>query len=473
MWHYLCKIKSMRILLFLFLSCSLSGMSNTKIFGSIQNASNQYVYVFGIEDYITNTESIIFTTTVNEQGQFMIELENPDIRKIVIRIKNSYAHLYLQDETTYYIEFPEESIDVINYFSGSETEILFFNLDSTDINYKILGFEAWMDDEMADLYILKDVEPVKFIDGVLKFKAEVQKAYANDTSIFFKEYVRYSMGKTVDNIYYFGAPSKQTKYDFFIKNSPILHENPSYMGYINDFYDQYLFQLNKYIRDPLIQSIYDNNAYNMVKAISFDSLVPSQEFAELIALKIVQQEYKANRLPKNNLISVTNQIRINSSNPKNIIIAENLIEQFYTIIEGDPLPVMSMNEEIQLKPAPNRYLYIHFFDPENPNGLSEISALRRLFEKYNSHIDFVTIYLNQGTKLSVFADRVISGIKWEVYALNYRHPIWKSLNIGSFPYYILVKDDLKIVGLPALGPTPNGVYETIERTFHDIQQGKN
>ena len=245
MWHYLCKIKSMRILLFLFLSCSLSGMSNTKIFGSIQNASNQYVYVFGIEDYITNTESIIFTTTVNEQGQFMIELENPDIRKIVIRIKNSYAHLYLQDETTYYIEFPEESIDVINYFSGSETEILFFNLDSTDINYKILGFEAWMDDEMADLYILKDVEPVKFIDGVLKFKAEVQKAYANDTSIFFKEYVRYSMGKTVDNIYYFGAPSKQTKYDFFIKNSPILHENPSYMGYINDFYDQYLFQLNK------------------------------------------------------------------------------------------------------------------------------------------------------------------------------------------------------------------------------------
>ena len=68
---------------------------------------------------------------------------------------------------------------------------------------------------------------------------------------------------------------------------------------------------------------------------------------------------------------------------------------------------------------------------------------------------------------------MISGIKWEVYALNYRHPIWKSLNIGSFPYYILVKDDLKIVGLPALGPTPNGVYETIERTFHDIQQGKN
>ncbi|MDO7614793.1 MAG: hypothetical protein MUQ75_11170 [Crocinitomicaceae bacterium] len=148
-------------------------MSKTKILGSALNASNQYVYVSEIVDYITNSESIIYTTTVNERGQFMIDIEDLGIRKIVIRIKNSFAELYVQNNTTYYVEFPQESIDVINYFSGSETEMLFFNLDSTDINYKILGFEAWMDDEMADLYILKDVEPVKFIEGILKFKSDV------------------------------------------------------------------------------------------------------------------------------------------------------------------------------------------------------------------------------------------------------------------------------------------------------------
>ena len=103
-------------------------MSNTKIFGSAPNAINQYVYVSGIEDYLTNTESIIYTTSVNEKGQFLIELSNSDIEEVVIRIKNSYAHLYVQNDTEYFIEFPEESIDAINYFSGSETEILFFNL---------------------------------------------------------------------------------------------------------------------------------------------------------------------------------------------------------------------------------------------------------------------------------------------------------------------------------------------------------
>ena len=43
------------------------------------------------------------------------------------------------------------------------------------------------------------------------------------------------LGKTIDNIYYFGAPSKETKYDFFIKNNPILYKNSAYMAYINDF----------------------------------------------------------------------------------------------------------------------------------------------------------------------------------------------------------------------------------------------
>ena len=112
MWHHLCKTMSMRILLLLFLSLSISGMSNTKIFGSAPNAINQYVYVSGIEDYLTNTESIIYTTSVNENGQFLIELNNSDIEEVVIRIKNSYAHLYVQNDTEYFIEFPEESIEI-------------------------------------------------------------------------------------------------------------------------------------------------------------------------------------------------------------------------------------------------------------------------------------------------------------------------------------------------------------------------
>ena len=461
----------MRYILVLFILCSQYSNGNTIIYGNAPGAQNTYVYVSLIDDYLTNTETLIYSTAVNTEGRFFIDLEDLGMRKIVIRIQNAYSKLYVQNGATYFVEFPEETIDNIPYFSGSETEMLFFNLDSTDINYKILGFEAWMDDEIANLYILKDIEPVKFIEGVLQFKTEIQTAYSTDTCSFFKNYIKYSLGKNLDNIQYFGAPTKKSKYEFFIKNEPLQYLNPAYMDYINDFYDGYLFQFDQMIRKPLIQSIYKVNAAHMITAVEFDSLIPNHKFAELIALKIIQQEYHSGSLPKNNLIDLTNQIRLNSLHPENQNIAKNLIEEFYTITSGDLLPMINLNQEHQLKAKQKKHLYIHFFDPNNPNSLSEISALKRLHLKYENEIEFVSIYLNQSTVISDFSSRVLANITWRFFALDYAHPLWKSLNVGSFPYYILVNPNQKIIGLPALGPNPNGSYETIEKTFYNIQKG--
>ena len=461
----------MRYVLILFLLCSQYGFGKITIYGNATGGENANVYVSLIDDYLTQSESLIYNTITNSEGQFVIELEDLGIRKIVIRIQNSYSKLYVQNDATYFVEFPEQSIDIIPYFSGSETEILFFNLDSTDINYKILGFEAWMDDEIASLYIIKDVEPIKFVEGVLQFKTEVQTSYASDTSSYFKNYIKYSLGKNLDNLQYFGAPTKESKYEFFIKNEPIQYQNPAYMDYINDFYDGYLFQLDQMIRKPLIQSVYNLNTKHMITAIEFDSLIPNHMFAELIALKIIQQEYQSGTLPKNNLIDLTNQIRLNSLHPNNRKIATNLIEEFYTITSGDLLPVIYLSEQYELKAEHQKYLYLHFFDPNNPNSLTEISALKRLQTKYNNEIEFVTIYLNQNSLANDFSKRVLANIKWRSFALDYVHPIWKSLNVGSFPYYILVNPKQKIIALPALGPNPNGSYKTIEKTFYDIQKG--
>tara|TARA_Y100001978_G_C23690983_1_gene434751 strand:- start:991 stop:2382 length:1392 start_codon:yes stop_codon:yes gene_type:complete len=462
----------MRHLLILFLLWGQYSKGNTTIYGTASGAKNAYVYVSLVEDYLTNTETLIYNTVVNSEGRFVIELEDLGIRKIVIRIQNSYSKLYIQNGATYFVEFPGENIDIIPYFSGSETEILFFNLDSTDINYKILGFEAWMDDEIASLYILKDVEPVKFVEGVLQFKTEIQATYAADTSNYFKNYIKYSLGKNLDNIQYFGAPTRKSKYEFFIKNEPLQYHNPAYMDYVNDFYDGYLFQLDQMIRKPLIQSVYSSNAAHMITAIEFDSLIPNHKFAEFIALKIIQQEYYSGNLPKNNLIDLTNQIRLNSPYSNNQKIATNLIQEFYTITTGDQLPIIYLNEQYQLKAKHQRYLYIHFFDPNNPNSLSEISALKRLQIKYNNEIEFVTIYLNQNALMNDFSKRVLDNITWKSFSINYGHSLWKSLNVGSFPYYILVNPNQTIIGLPALGPNPNGSYETIEKTFYDIKKGK-
>ena len=151
------------------------------------------------------------------------------------------------------------------------------------------------------------------------------------------------------------------------------------------------------------------------------------------------------------------------------MIAKNLARKFYTIVSGDPLPTIQINEDTYLG-TPSQYQYLHFFDPSNPQSLAQSKAMKLLHEKYGETISFVSIYLN--SESGAFQERIINSMKWPCYGLDYYHPIWKSLNVNTFPYYILVNENLIIESIPALGPIPNGTYETIAKRFFDIQKTK-
>jgi hypothetical protein len=102
--------------------------------------------------------------------------------------------------------------------------MLFFRLDSTDINYKILGFEAWMDESISEIYQLKDIHPEQFIDKVRSFKQETATVYNQFESPFFFNYVKYSVGLSVDNFNIIGGPSKQDKFDFYLNEDSIYYK---------------------------------------------------------------------------------------------------------------------------------------------------------------------------------------------------------------------------------------------------------
>ena len=187
----------------------------------------------------------------------------------------------------------------------------------------------------------------------------------------------------------------------------------------------------------------------------------------MIALEMVKSEYPKGNIPQNNLIKVARFIELNSSYDQNKTIAKNIQKQFYSLAKGDPLPTIYLDNQRALGNA-NKYQYVHFFDPSNPKSLPETFALKALYAKYKNHVDFVTIYLEAKSTNEGFKQRILKEIVWPIYGLSYNHPIWKTLNVGTFPYYILIDKELNIESIPALGPIPNGVYETIDKTFHEL-----
>ena len=457
----------MKIFVYVLICIPLWGLSTTKIFGTATNSVGEWIYIYEIEEFVTKSERYIEKFKTTEKNRFYFEIEHKEVKRYVIRLNNSYSELYLQPNGTYKIVFPEESVEVIPYFSGRETELLFLDLDSTDINYKILGFEAWLDDEMADLYLLKDVNTSKFIDGVLNFKMEILDVYNNETSDYFKNHIKYVLGKTVDNINYFGSPNDLEKFNFYIRDQEVKYGLPAYVDYFQDFYSGIFQKLNERSKNGVLIGLNQADGEALVRALLVDSIVPNLQIAEMVALEIIKSEYPKGNIAQNNLIEVCKFIERNSEYNENKMIALNIRQQFYALVKGDPLPTIYVDNQRVFGNA-NKYQYIHFFDPSNPKSLPETFALKALYNKYKNEIDFVTIYLESKSFNEAFKQRVLKEIVWPIYSLGYYHPIWKTLNVGTFPYYILINKELKIENIPALGPIPNGVYETIDKTFHEL-----
>jgi hypothetical protein len=425
------------------------------------------ISLFEIEDYITKTEKKISETEVDEKGNFRLNFSSNGIKKIIIRINSNFTWMYIQPNSTYFIDIPKDG-QITQFITNNEIEMVFFRLASDDINYKILGFEAWMDNYLSDIYILKDKQPGEFVQKIAAFKKEVNDVYSKDTSLFFSSYLKYSIGLTIDNINFISAPSETDKFEFYIKDSPILINNNKYIEYLYSFYQNYYYKLDQNLRAQLNTSIRNYDLENCLQTLKKDPYIQTEELAELILLMMINQSAFSQEISK----TILNKIYEKSINENHSTIAKNLLLKADEINIGDIFPSIILDKKSQytLQMLKGKPIYIHCFDPKNQKSITEISALLKLNEKYEKYINIISVYSKPKEDFSMSEQRNLNLIKWKKFELEPSEKSWKILNIPSFPYYLFLDKDLVLLASPALSPSPNGSYETIERSFYDIKR---
>ena len=425
------------------------------------------ISLFEIEDYITKTEKKISETEVDDKGNFRLIFSSNDIKKIILRVNSNFTWMYIQPNSTYFIDIPKDG-QITQFITNNEIEMVFFRLASDDINYKILGFEAWMDNYLSDIYILKDKQPGEFVQKIAAFKKEVNDVYSKDTSLFFSSYLKYSIGLTIDNINFISAPSEADKFEFYIKDSPILINNNKYIEYLYSFYENYYYKLDQNLRAQLNTSIRKYDLENCLQTLKKDPYIQTEELAELILLMMINQRAFSQEISKTILIKIYEK----SINENYSTIAKNLLLKADEINIGDIFPnlVLDKKNQFTLQMLKGKPIYIHCFDPKNQKSITEISALLKLNEKYEKYINIISVYSKPKEDFSMSEQRNLNLIKWKKFELEPSENSWKILNIPSFPYYLFLDKDLVLLASPALSPSPNGSYETIERSFYDIKR---
>ena len=433
---------------------------------------NKEIRIYEVSDFLTNTEKEIGRTKIDSFGRFSFTIQTPEIKKIILRFDDKFSWLYIEPNSNYYIDLPEIDANRSNFKKDNEIEMVFYRMDTTDINYKILGFEAWLDESISNIYQYKETKPGEFVKKISEFKQEVASVYNKDTSEYFINYLKYTIGTTVDNFQYIGSMSKDEKYNFYFSFSPFLIYHDKYMEYFQFFFEKYYYHAEKEIRQKIYNAVIRSDAKMYLNAINEDPYLKNNELRDLIALLIIKEEIGSKELPKSNLIAILRKLEETLTNPDIVTIASNLLDKFEELTIGMKIPNYKLDQEIQLSNFGSKYIYFHFYNPSNQKCIAEVSAIRKLNEKYASIIEIVTIYPKPIEPLTATEKRNLDALTTKKFALDESHPIWNDLKINTFPYYVLVDEQLTIKNIPALAPSPNGLYETIEKTFYDIKRKK-
>jgi thiol-disulfide isomerase/thioredoxin len=218
-------------------------------------------------------------------------------------------------------------------------------------------------------------------------------------------------------------------------------------------------------------SIARGDLYLTDSLLSIDQYLKEDKLRQLVLLNILKEEYYSNYLPKSGILSLLEQISNNSIIAEHAQIAENLLINFNTASVGFRFPEIVLKENkdsILLSSIKGKYIYVHAFDPRNPTCIKEIGALKKLYDKYGKQIEFVTIYPAVEKAYSKIEQRNLDALNWKKSSYKLTDPIWKKLQIISFPYYLLIDDSYYLLSSPALSPIPNGNYQTIEKILYDI-----
>jgi hypothetical protein len=465
-------LKKITFLLLIFISFS-SWAQNVSINGiTYVPKKNKDIRIYEISDFLTNTEIEIGRTKIDSFGRFSFTIQTPEIKKIILRFDDKYSWLYIEPNSNYYIDLPEIDANRSNFRKDNEIEMIFYRMDTTDINYKILGFEAWLDESISDIYQYKETKPGEFVKKISEFKQEVASVYGKDTSEYFINYLKYTIGTTVDNFQYIGSMSKDEKYNFYFSFSPFLVYNDKYMEYFQFFFEKYYYHAEKEIRQKIYNAVIRSDAKMYLDAINEDPYLKNNELRDLIALLIIKEEIGSKELPKSNLISILKKLEETFTNQYLATIATNLLDKFEELNAGMKIPNYKLDGATPISNFNSKIIYFHFYDPSNQKCISEIGAIRKLNEKYGDFVEIVTIYQAPLTALTTTEKRNLDALTTKKFALDENHPIWNDLRINTFPYYVLVDEQQTIKNMPALAPSPNGLYETIEKTFYDIKRKK-
>ena len=460
------------VLLFVAASVGWGQTSITTISGYAPAYVDQYVGVYRITDFLTETTEKVGEALVKEDSTFSVSFYNQQVGKFKVMAGNNYFSVYAGPATNYDLFIKNRSPYVDYRPAGNEVEFFFLDLDSTEINFKIIDFEDRMLTFLKKNYNRQAMSNPNFVKSLDEFKLKLERIYEKDTSLYFKTYVRYALAG-LDNMSFVGARNRYEKYDFYIKGQPIYYENDRFMDYVMKYYDKYHTQLSESVNQEFYNGIISASPTKLMRALGKDYALEGFVLREFVMLKMLGDVYYSNEYPQTNILSILDSLSFQAIVPEHEEIAKNLKRRLTQLVPGSKMPGFSIQlkgDEVTHSNYYGKHLYIQFAQEGSLKSERDYQLLAHLREKYLDAVEILTIVVAEDGAVKPSTYFREQGITWDAAVINPSSAMLTAFDVVTFPHYVLVDAQGYIVRAPALSPRPNNEYDTVERNFFDIKK---
>ncbi len=490
----------------------------TSIKGKAPEFKGKKVYLHQYADHITKSLETLHETVVSDEGTFQFEVEVAATFLAVIKIEDINAHLFVQPESNYRFEFPKASKEQATTINRTTfVELVFEQLDTTDINYLITDFNLQYEgffseyyDEIArmkrpgnssykkeeetkrNLYHPEDggenekekgkeqpapgIKPKNerqtFDDLVNRLTNRLQKRYATIDNAYFHAYVQYAIA----SLKLSALPKKKTFYETYLREQPVRYRNTEYMAFFNEFYANHLLMASFSQKGAAITRIINKlQSPTLLNAfLSNDPFLEGEQLRELVMIRGLGELFYNKEYAEESVLVVLDSIRTQSQFPDNSVVANNVYAHLTKLREGSPAPDFSLynqyNELVTLDDFKGKYVYLDFWATWCKPCLTEMTVMTDLYKKYGEDIEFVSISIDPHQKSMVGFLNQHPEYEWTFLHFGNHKDIRSDYNIRSVPSYFLIDPEGNLLQSPALPPSSpiERPGQTVEKAFYDI-----
>ncbi len=462
--------------------------STTVIKGNSKLFKGNEISFYTYSDYITNQKVKIGYTDIDQNGAYIFEFDAINIKKIYLKIEDKTSWIFVKPGEVYNINISYSDELNKSRIYDKELSVIFNFPVPTELNQQVKKFNKQFDDFISENVVLFKKRDRSIEPKLKSFKIKLLKEVESIDSDFIKNHITYSIASTENSldvsydINQNGKNSLNTKANIYLEyldKKPVLYHSPEYAAFFQSFFKSELKKLTLQLPGTDINAaINDNKSYlGLSKALTKYPFLQNDEFKNLFMLNGLLEISHDKYFTQKNIISILIEIKDNSKYPEQKIIAQNIIEKITEkkFGTGSVAPDFKLKnkdgELISLNSFKGKPIYINFWTTWSIPSQKEMKILETLHKEYKNKIEFISICAdNDYKKMTSFLQKN-STYNWTFLHLGNDKKLLEQYNIVTYPIYILIDDDLKILKAPA--PRPGGTSErateeNIERVFYDM-----